>query len=303
VGKSAAILFESPLNKDVSDLVGGELRSRQRFRSDILLRTATGGLVWLDMNIKTILDRTGVARRYVGIGNDITERKRVEESLKRSEARAQLLREVAASANSAVTVWAAFQTALEGLGRHMGWPLGHAYVLDESGTRLVDGGQWHVREPERFRDFIEATRRIVFTTGVGLPGHVMEEGRAIWIEDLHSDPRFVRTPEAQLSGVKSGFAFPIREHDRVAAVLEFFTTEEVPPNGGLIELSEQVSVPLGIVIERKHTEEELVKLSRAVENSPASVVITNRNGDIEYVNSKFARLTGYSREEVLVIMK
>ncbi|MDR3668129.1 MAG: response regulator [Ignavibacteriaceae bacterium] len=42
---------------------------------------------------------------------------------------------------------------------------------------------------------------------------------------------------------------------------------------------------------------EYLKLSRAVEHGPASVVITNRDGDIEYVNQKFCDLTGYSKEE------
>ena len=44
---------------------------------------------------------------------------------------------------------------------------------------------------------------------------------------------------------------------------------------------------------------ELRKLSTAVEQSPASIVITNRRGFIEYVNPAFCRLTGYSFEEAL----
>ena len=49
--------------------------------------------------------------------------------------------------------------------------------------------------------------------------------------------------------------------------------------------------------ERKQREEQLRKLSRAVEQSPASIVITDRHGDIEYVNPKFCQLTGYTLEE------
>jgi two-component system cell cycle sensor histidine kinase/response regulator CckA len=45
--------------------------------------------------------------------------------------------------------------------------------------------------------------------------------------------------------------------------------------------------------------EMLRKLSRAVEQSPASVVITDTKGDIEYVNPKFTAVTGYSLNEVL----
>jgi PAS domain S-box-containing protein len=51
--------------------------------------------------------------------------------------------------------------------------------------------------------------------------------------------------------------------------------------------------------ERKRAEEELRKLSRAVEQSPATVVITNAEGTIEYVNPKFVKLTGYTTEEAI----
>lgn len=43
----------------------------------------------------------------------------------------------------------------------------------------------------------------------------------------------------------------------------------------------------------------LRKLSRAVEYSPASVVITDTAGRIEYVNPKFTDVTGYASEEAL----
>ncbi len=42
---------------------------------------------------------------------------------------------------------------------------------------------------------------------------------------------------------------------------------------------------------------ELRKLSRATEQSPASVVITDKDGRIEYVNATFSDVTGYSGEE------
>jgi PAS domain S-box-containing protein len=48
---------------------------------------------------------------------------------------------------------------------------------------------------------------------------------------------------------------------------------------------------------RRQTEEQLRKLSRAVEQSPVSIVITDLQGRIEYVNSKFCALTGYTAEE------
>ncbi|WP_456408268.1 PAS domain-containing hybrid sensor histidine kinase/response regulator [Caldithrix abyssi] len=53
------------------------------------------------------------------------------------------------------------------------------------------------------------------------------------------------------------------------------------------------------VTEQKRAEEELRKLSAAVEQSPDSIVITDVNGIIEYVNPKLCEVTGYSREELM----
>lgn len=52
------------------------------------------------------------------------------------------------------------------------------------------------------------------------------------------------------------------------------------------------------VTARKQAEEDVRKLSRAVEQSGNSIVITNLDGDIEYVNPQFTKTTGYAFDEV-----
>ena len=51
------------------------------------------------------------------------------------------------------------------------------------------------------------------------------------------------------------------------------------------------------ITEGRSAQDELRKLSLATEHSPASVVITDQNGSIEYVNPTFSEVTGYSAEE------
>jgi PAS domain S-box-containing protein len=49
----------------------------------------------------------------------------------------------------------------------------------------------------------------------------------------------------------------------------------------------------------KKNEDELRVLSRAIEQNPATIIITNIQGVIEYVNPKFSELTGYSLSDVV----
>jgi two-component system, NtrC family, sensor kinase len=53
------------------------------------------------------------------------------------------------------------------------------------------------------------------------------------------------------------------------------------------------------VTHRRQMEEQLRKLSKAVEQSPASVVITDTAGRIEYANPRFCAVTGYALDEVI----
>lgn len=49
----------------------------------------------------------------------------------------------------------------------------------------------------------------------------------------------------------------------------------------------------------RETSQSLRKMSQAIESSPATVVITDPNGVIEYINPKFTEITGYSPQEAL----
>lgn len=53
------------------------------------------------------------------------------------------------------------------------------------------------------------------------------------------------------------------------------------------------------ITSRKLAEQEFQKLSMAVVQSPASILITNLSGEIEYVNPRFCQITGYSLGDVI----
>jgi PAS domain S-box-containing protein len=84
---------------------------------------------------------------------------------------------------------------------------------------------------------------------------------------------------------KDGSEFPV-----------YLSTSVVPDEHG--EPYALISVAVDIS-RREEAEAQLRKLSRAVEQSPASIVITDTSGTIEYVNPKFTKLTGYTAGEAI----
>jgi len=53
------------------------------------------------------------------------------------------------------------------------------------------------------------------------------------------------------------------------------------------------------ITERKQSEQDLRKLSGAVEHSPSAIIITDAKGTIEYVNPAFTVISGYSSDDVI----
>jgi diguanylate cyclase (GGDEF)-like protein/PAS domain S-box-containing protein len=70
---------------------------------------------------------------------------------------------------------------------------------------------------------------------------------------------------------------------------------QLNPDGSVL----QVICTFNDITERRQIEEKLQHLSQAVEQGPISIVISNTDGNIEYVNPRFSQITGYKEEEVI----
>ncbi|MDP2069932.1 MAG: PAS domain-containing sensor histidine kinase [Lutibacter sp.] len=65
------------------------------------------------------------------------------------------------------------------------------------------------------------------------------------------------------------------------------------------EIIDKVNGAFQDISERKFAEDQLKKLSMAVEQSPVSIFITDIAGNIEYVNPKVIEVTGYTLKELI----
>ncbi|MCF6270733.1 MAG: PAS domain S-box protein [Melioribacteraceae bacterium] len=66
-----------------------------------------------------------------------------------------------------------------------------------------------------------------------------------------------------------------------------------------VDLFEVIGNQLSLYLERNRAKEDALRLSRAIVQSPVSIAITNLEGEIEYVNPKFEKVSGYTFEEVI----
>jgi PAS domain S-box-containing protein len=220
---------------------------------------ADGHVVWVNLHVSLVRGVDGTPRYFISQIEDVTERKQMEQALARESATVQLLRQVAAAANEASHPRAAFATAIEAICTYTGAPIGHGYGrARDDAHRLEPSDVWHL-EDARFEAFRRATDTYVVGPGEGLPGTVLASGTACWTTEFQGE----RAAVARALGIRSGFAFPVMIGSSVAAVLEFFSTDEVEPDSDLLAVMTDVGAQLSRVIERTTIHDQQHELSLA----------------------------------------
>ncbi|MBK9098650.1 MAG: PAS domain S-box protein [bacterium] len=126
-------------------------------------------------------------------------------------------------------------------------------------------------------------------------GYTLETLKKLHLSDISNRPH-----EELKSVVKKAMDFEINQFigqhklaDGSSRFVEVFTSPIV------IEGRNFLFSVIHDINERVLAERNIKKLNKAIEQSPVSVVITDRAGNIEYVNPKFSEVTGYTSEEVL----
>ncbi|HJW73677.1 MAG TPA: PAS domain S-box protein [Geothrix sp.] len=192
----------------------------------------------------------------------------------------------------------------------------HAAV---AGERIIvflqDLTDW-VRSEASLRDALELGERLVAAQPLGVLAYHAASGRCVRANEAiartvgASIPEllaqnFRSIPSWQTSGLlaaaEKALATGTEQHletrlqttfGKACWVSAFFSVFQAGGEPHLLMLSEDITT-------RMETEAALRKVSAAVDQSPASIIITDKWGAIEYVNAAFTRITGYSAEEAL----
>ena len=275
-----------------------------------------GTTVYYQTNLSPIFDKKGKVKGLVGVGRDISKRMHAELTLIESNRRLQSFLQISREMTSEVDQEDIMKTIVEKAVSVMKLGSGAIYLQEDEDAIYLKAALPVL--PVAFPDEFQVA---------GLKDYpyfekVLTTGRHVFLPDTSkakltpAEEGFVKT-----RNLRSNLYLPIRVMDHTIGFLilssvgkpYYFTEEEIQLLQGFAdqaahliektrnfehlnkysrELEQQIS-------ERTLIENELRKLSTAVEQSPASVLITDTAGIIEYVNPKFSEITGYSPEEAI----
>lgn len=211
----------------------------------------------------------------------------------------QLLYDLTQHIVEAETFSEAIAQVLELTCRGFGWDVGQLWIVDEQQSKISLQDQWYEKSNLNHRNFIENSKRMVFSKGVGIPGIVWENQQPIWIANLAAENHIMRKESISKAGFKSAIAFPIRAQKKLFAIVEFFVEKFVEPNPAMLNLLDTIGHHLGEFIYRKEAELKISWLASIVESSQNAIIGNDLKGNIVSWNEGAMRLFQHDREAMM----
>jgi len=181
--------------------------------------------------------------------NEISVRRHSEARLATEHA---ITRTLADAFNLETAVPAILQTFCE----HMEADICCLWSLNEAGNTLSCTHIEHSGGADDYQSFMNETRRINLTRGIGLPGHVWKKNAPVWLPNTVRGEKYPRASFAASVGLHSAIGFPIKITREFYGVIEFFTRRPLMPDQPLLNMLEAIGSEIGQFIQRKRVEAE-----------------------------------------------
>ena len=264
--------INSVLPADQQAVLGAIEREKNGEKVEIEYRIIrpNGSVRWVWDRAFPIFDETGKVKRIAGISADITERREAEMALVKSQSRYRELFD-----SSPISIWEEDYSLVK---KQID------LLLAGGVTNLKDYFSSHPEEVVRLASLVIVTD--VNKASLELYGVEHKEVLLKSLTQILSEEAISRFPEEVLGLMSPLKRFQWEDTDRTLDGKQMDVIVNGSLSPGYEEDWSKVIVSIIDITERKQAEQQLRKLSRAVEQSASTIVITDTTGEIEYVNPK-----------------
>jgi PAS domain S-box-containing protein len=146
-----------------------------------------------------------------------------------------------------------------------------------------------------FDELDQVCKHQTYMMNEGIPGRVWKMRDALYIHNITEKPDLVlRGAQLEKAKMKSAFAFPIIQSQRVLGVIEFFGKELREPDEQLLTLVASTSNQIGEFVQRKRTEMHLVtseaRLNAIINTMAEGVIVADLTGKFLLINQAAKRM-------------
>jgi PAS domain S-box-containing protein len=160
----------------------------------------------------------------------------------------------------------AFERLLPTLCTQLDWDAATIWQAEGNGGRLLHAGTWTTPGASVSTLAADAAVRS-FARGEGLPGLAWQDRAPVVVEDLWTDPRFLRPDAARADVLRTGVAFPVMRGDTLLAVCELYSHEQRAVPKELLDVLAHAGRQIGQFLARLRAESEVRGLADTLQRS------------------------------------
>ncbi|MEI6561931.1 MAG: PAS domain S-box protein [Verrucomicrobiota bacterium] len=302
IGRSALEFWAQPENakRIIEEVSRGKTESSER-----VAKKKDGTLFDVYISVSLVRDSSEKPVCLMVSAIDITERKAAEARVGRVNqlytALTQCNQDIVHSANAEELIPKICRAVVQLGGMKMAW-IG---FVDEATGKVRPTASFGFRT--EYVEGLDISINVDDPKGHGPTGTAIRDNQPFWLQNFQNDPCGRPWLErVKQFGWESSAAIPLQLGGKAIGALTIYSDtiaafdEEIRKL--LVEMGSNVSFALESFAheaERKQTEEALRLRSGALEAAANAIVITNRNGVIEWANPAFSTFTGYTIEEAI----
>lgn len=254
--------------------------------------TVSVGNLAYDATYSPIRDSRGAVIGAMGVATDVTERVRAEKALHVRVRQQAAVARFGQRALGGLALDRLFEEALRLVVENL--EVEFAKILE----LCADGKSLLLRAGIGWKPGCVGSARVSADRDSQAGYTLLTEGPVI-VDDLREERRFNGPPLLEEHGVVSGMSVIIQGRGRPFGVLGAHSIKRRKFGSDDVSFLQALANVLAVTIDRKQREEEHARLMKAVEHTPESIIVTDAEAHIQYVNPAFERITGYSAGEAL----